>query len=129
MSTLAQVEDNCRVMKTAAPLAADEEKLLWQAEALYRASGPLGTADLRTYAGLKYHGVPVSAILQAWNICQIQPNPGFSDDNNYYKNAVAAALHADIHGKLPAEKVILQDGTDITDQVREAEKWLIAHSF
>lgn len=129
MSTLAQVEDNCRVMKTAAPLAADEEKLLWQAETLYRASGPLGTADLRKYAGLKYHGVPVSAILQAWNICQIQPNPGFSDDNNYYKNAVAAALHADIHGQLPAEKVILQDGTDITDQVRTAEKWLIAHTF
>ena len=75
MSTLAQVEDNCRVMKTAVPLAADEEKLLWQAEALYRASGPLGTADLSKYAGLKYHGVPVSAISISPDRCTEVPLP------------------------------------------------------
>lgn len=129
MSTLEQMEENCHVIKTAEPLSDEEQKIIKQAEAIYRASGPLGTADLSQYAGLTYHGIPVSAILQTWNICQIQPDPSFSDDNNYYKSAVAEEIHRDIHDELPEEKVILDDGTDITEKVKAAEKWLIEHSF
>jgi len=33
-------------------------------------------------------GFPVTSILQAYSICQIQQNPVFSDDNNYLKNAI-----------------------------------------
>ena len=48
-----------------------------------------------------YHGVPVTAVLQAYSICQIQPNPGFSDDNNYLKNTFAEELHLDLFRDLP----------------------------
>ena len=54
---------------------------------------------------------------------------GFSDDNNYLKNTIAEEAHLDCFGELPAEKVILADGTDATDEVLKAERWLIEHSF
>ena len=37
--------------------------------------------------------------------------------------------HLDFFGELPQEKVILADGTDATEEVLKAEKWLIEHSF
>ena len=62
-------------------------------------------------------------------MCQLQPDPGFSDDNNYFKNTVAEEAHLDIFGRLPEERYLLADGTDATDLVRRAEAWLIEHSF
>ena len=73
--------------------------------------------------------MPVTAILEAYNICQLQPDPGFSDDNNYLKNAIAEETHLDIFGVLPEEKVILANGTDATELIRKAEQWLIEYSF
>jgi hypothetical protein len=78
---------------------------------------------------LLYHGVPVSAILQAYSICQIQPNPGFSDDNNYLKNAIAEVEHMDFRKGLEKQTVITADGTDITNTVEKAVAWLTQHSF
>lgn len=95
---------------------------------LYKDAGPCG-ADLSKYAGLTLHGAPVTAILEAYSMCQLQPDPGFSDDNNYLKNVVAEKAHLDIFGQLPAEKVALADGTDVTEEVLAAEQWLIQHSF
>ena len=62
-------------------------------------------------------------------MCQLQPDPGFSDENNYFKNVVAEKAHLDVFGKLPEEKVVLADGTDATEEVLAAEKWLIENSF
>lgn len=129
MSTLDQMKDNIKTCQNAEPLSDSDLKILKKAADIYRASGPAGTADLSRYRTASLWGVPASAILEAWNICQIQPDPAFSDDNNYFKNAVAAARHLDIHGALPDEKVILADGTDVTKQVTSAAKWLIEHSF
>lgn len=53
-----------------------------------------------------YHGVPVSVILQVYSICQIQPDPGFSDDNNYLKNAFAEAEYVDFHAGLEKQEVL-----------------------
>ena len=71
----------------------------------------------------------VTAILEAYNMCQLQPDPGFADDNNYLKNTVAEEAHLDFFGELPEEKAILADGTDVTETVKKAESWLIEHSF
>jgi hypothetical protein len=30
---------------------------------------------------------------------------------------------------MPDEKVILAGGTDVTEEVKKAEKWLVEHSF
>ncbi len=92
------------------------------------AAGPIG-ADLSKYEGLKLHGATVTGILEAYNMCQLQPDPGFSDDNNYLKNVIAEEAHLDCFGELPEEKVILADGTDVTEEVLKAEKWLIENSF
>ena len=128
MSTLEQVKDNINSVQNLEPLSTDEMTQLHEVVKLYKDAGPIG-ADLEKYRGLTYHGAPVTAILEAYNMCQLQPDPGFSDDNNYLKNTVAEEAHLDFFGELPEEKVILADGTDVTETVKEAENWLIEHSF
>ena len=128
MSTLEQVKDNSNTVQTMEPLTKDEMIKLKEVVAIYKDAGPVG-GDLTKYKGLKLHGAPVTAILETYNMCQLQPDPGFADDNNYLKNTIAEEAHLDCFGTLPEEKVILPDGTDVTEEVRKAEQWLIAHSF
>ena len=128
MSTLEQVRDNINSVQNLEPLSTDEMVQLHEVVKLYKNAGPIG-ADLEKYRGLIYHGAPVTAILEAYNMCQLQPDPGFADDNNYLKNTVAEEAHLDFFGELPEEKAILADGTDVTETVKKAESWLIEHSF
>ncbi|MBQ9031062.1 MAG: aldo/keto reductase [Parasporobacterium sp.] len=128
MSTLEQVKDNIHTVQTLEPLSDHEKQQLREVVKIYKDAGPIG-ADLSKYAGLKLHGAPVTGILEAYNMCQLQPDPGFADDNNYLKNTVAEESHLDFFGELPDEKVILADGTDATEEVLKAERWLIEHSF
>ena len=129
MSTPEQVLDNTKTANEAQPLTDEERKALTEAMRLYRESAPIPQSEIERYKGLVYHGVPVSAILQAWSICQIQPDPGFSDDNNYLKNAVAEAEHIDFRKGLEKQTVVTAAGTDITELVEKAVAWLTAHSF
>ncbi len=129
MSTLEQVRDNTKTANEAQKLTEEDHRVLAEAMRLYRESAPIPQSELEGCKGLVYHGVPVSAILQAYSICQIQPDPGFSDDNNYLKNAVAEAEHVDFHHGLAKQPVITPDGRDITDLVEKAVAWLTEHSF
>ena len=129
MSTLDQVLDNTKTANEAQPFSEDEKKGLAEAMRIYRESAPIPQSEIDGYKNLVYHGVPVSAILQAYSICQIQPNPGFSDDNNYLKNAIAEVEHIDFHKGLEKQTVITADGRDITDLVEKAVAWLTEHSF
>ncbi|WP_251198595.1 aldo/keto reductase [Anaerotardibacter muris] len=129
MSTLQQVEDNIVTTKAAEPLSAVEVDALWKAMALYRESAPITPVQLKAFEGITWNNVPVTAILQAYSICQIQPDPGFSDDNNYFKNALAELAHLDMAGELPHQQVVLPNGEDATPLVDEAVAWLKAHSF
>ena len=129
MSTLEQVLDNTRTANEAKPLTDEEEKALAEAMRLYRESAPIRQSEIERYKGLLYHGVPISAILQAYSICQIQPNPGFSDDNNYLKNAIADVEHVDFRKGLEKQTVITADGKDITAVFEKAVMWLTEHSF
>ena len=128
MSTLEQVADNVHSVRQLQPLSEAEMESLREVVRLYKDAGPIG-ADLEKYRGLLCHGAPVTGVLEAYNMCQLQPDPGFSDDNNYFKNTVAEEAHLDIFGRLPEERYLLADGTDATDLVRRAEAWLIEHSF
>ena len=110
-------------------LTDEDRKVLAEAMNLYRESAPIPQSEIEQYKGLLYHGVPVSAILQAYSICQIQPDPGFSDDNNYLKNAIAEAEHVDFHNGLSKQTVITNEGKDITEIVEKAVAWLTEHSF
>ena len=129
MSTLEQVMDNTGTSNEAQPLTDDDRNVLAEAMRIYRESAPIRQSEIDRYMGLMYHGVPVTAILQAFSICQIQPNPGFSDDNNYLKNAIAEVEHRDFHHGLEKQTVIAADGRDITDMVEKAVAWLTEHSF
>ena len=129
MSTLQQVKDNIKTTKAAKPLSEKEKSALDEAMKIYRENTPIKQSEIDKYRGLTYNKVPVTAILQAYSICQVQPDPGFSDDNNYVKNAFIEAANLDIFKGLPKEKVITADGIDITVKVEKAVKWLIEHSF
>ena len=129
MSTLEQVLDNTKTSNEAQPLTEEEKEALAEAMRIYRESAPIKQSEIDRYKGLLYHGVPVSAILQAYSICQIQPDPGFSDDNNYLKNSLAEAEHADMFNGLDKQTVIASDGTDITELVEKAVAWLTENSF
>ena len=128
MSTLEQVRDNINSVQNLEPLNKDEMAQIHEVVKIYKDAGPIG-ADLEKYRGLTYHGAPVTAILEAYNMCQLQPDPGFADDNNYLKNTVAEEAHLDFFGDMPDEKIILADGSDVTENVKKAEKWLVEHSF
>lgn len=129
MSTLEQVKDNIKTTKAAKPLSDEEKIALDKAMKIYRESAPIKQSEIDKYRGLTYNKVPVTAILQAYSICQIQPDPGFSDDNNYLKNAFIEEAHLDMFKGLPQEKVITADGVDITEKVESAVEWLREHSF
>ncbi len=129
MSTLEQMRDNIRTANEASPLSAEEREALARAMRIYRESAPIPQSRIDRYRGILYHGVPVTAILQAYSICQIQPDPGFSDDNNYLKNAFAEEAHLDLFQGLPKERVIAADGTDLTELVETAVQWLTENSF
>ena len=129
MSTLEQVKDNTSTSNTAEKLTDEDHKVLAEAMRIYRESAPIRQSEIDQYRGLMYHGVPVTAILQAYSICQIQPDPGFSDDNNYLKNAFAEEEHADFHAGLEKQEVITADGRDITETVEKAVAWLTENSF
>ncbi|MDE5818871.1 MAG: aldo/keto reductase [Lachnospiraceae bacterium] len=128
MSTVEQVKENIRSVNDLDPLTEEEKVKLREIVRIYKDAGPIG-ADLSRFEGLKLHGAPVTGIMEAYNMCQLQPDPGFSDDNNYLKNVIAEQAHLDCFGELPDEKVILADGTDVTEEVLKAERWLIEHSF
>ena len=129
MSTLDQVKDNTKTSNEAEPLTDEDRKVLAKAMRIYRESAPIPQSEIEQYKGLMYHGVPVSAILQAYSICQVQPDPGFSDDNNYLKNAIAEAEHVDFHNGLSKQMVVTENGKDITETVEKAVDWLTKHSF
>lgn len=129
MSTLEQVLDNTKTANEAAPLTEADKKTLAEAMRIYRESAPIPQSEIDGLTGVLYHGVPVSAILQAYSICQIQPDPGFSDDNNYLKNAIAEAEHVDFHHGLERQAVLAPDGRDITETVEKAVAWLTENSF
>lgn len=129
MSTIEQMNDNIAIAKASKPLSDTEMIALWKAMRIYRESAPITPEDLELYRGLTWNNVSVTAILQAYSICQIQPDSGFSDDNNYFKNELAEHAHLDIHGTLPKQSVILPNGVDATATVEKAVNWLVAHSF
>lgn len=131
MSTMEQVQDNIRTMQQASPLSERDRAALEQAIRIYRDSAPIPPEVIEKYRGLTYHGVPATALLQAYSICQIQPNPCFSDDLNYPTNAMAEFSHLNLLGEnaFPEETVLLPDGTDGTALLKQAEAWFQEHHF
>lgn len=130
MSTPEQVKDNIHTMKEISLLTEREWEALDKVIQIYRDSTPVPTGTIEKYRGLTYHGVSATALLEAYSICQIQPDPGFAVDINYPKNSMAENhLDIDNDADFPEETVTLPDGTDGTPLLKEAEEWLRKHHF
>ena len=128
MSDLAQVEDNISYMKDFQPLNDRELKILKEVSRIYKEEGPVHTADFSKYEEISPKGVSAAAILEAYNNCMLQPNPGFAAEHNYF--SVEKAKHGikteENCVPLPA---VLSEGTDISDMVKEAEGFLNSNAF
>lgn len=128
MSDLAQVEDNISYMKDFQPLNDRELKILKEVSCIYKEEGPVHTADFSKYEEISPKGVSAAAILEAYNNCMLQPNPGFAAEHNYF--SVEKAKHGIKTEEncipLPA---VLSEGTDISDMVKEAEGFLNSNAF
>lgn len=128
MSDLAQVEDNISYMKDFQPLNDRELKILKEVSCIYKEEGPGHTADFSKYEEISPKGVSAAAILEAYNNCMLQPNPGFAAEHNYF--SVEKAKHGIKTEEncipLPA---VLSEGTDISDMVKEAEGFLNSNAF
>ena len=129
MSTLEQVKDNIKTCKNLKQFSNEEKEAYNKALRIYRDSAPIPVDEIRKYDGINWNGVPVTSILEAYSICQIQPNPGFADDNNYLKNALIEFSHLDLFGELPKCEVILSNGENKTEFVEKCVVWLKEHSF
>ena len=128
MSNLAQMRDNVSAMKDFTPLSSQEETMLAEIAGHIKEGGPVGTADYRPYESVFYHGISAAALLDSYNSCMVQPNPGFAGELNYLANELLKQGVTNLKQPFPEETVTL-DGRDITPQVREAWDFLTAHSF
>lgn len=131
MSTLEQVLDNTQTANEAQPLSITEEDALWKAMRIYREHGTMTPEEIDKYKGLTWNNIPVTAILQTAAILEMQPDPGFADDNNYFRNALAEKAHLPMEKdkELPKQKVFLHDGTDVTGTVENAVSLLLKYAF
>lgn len=127
MSTIEQMRENIEIFKNPRSLTKEDKEILEKVITIYKQKGPYKTSDFTKYEKLKYHGVPVSTILNSYNSVQIQPRPDFSCDNTYFRNRVLEDGHFDIFNGIPKQKVVMDDGTDITEMVEEAVKWMSEH--
>ena len=127
MSTLDQMRENIRLFKNPKPLTSDEKDLLKQVVSECKKTGPYKISDFTKYSKYKYHGVPISAILDANNSAQIQPRPDFALDDIYLRSRMLEDGNIDCTKPIPKQKIVMDDGTDITEMVDNAIGWLIKH--
>ena len=91
-------------------------------------SGVAKTADFKPYEAINPKGISAAAILDCYNSCMLQPVPTFGAEHNYFSSEKAKFGLRKDDICIP-EKVVLADGTDATELVHEAEKFLNDNSF
>lgn len=128
MSNIAQVRDNVATARNFKPLTDAEKNLLAQVNKIYRESGPVGIFDLLKFEKIAPKGISAAEILETYNNAMIQPVPSFSAEENYYSTE-KAKHKIPMSAPVMPEKIILDDGTDATKIVHEAEKFLTETMF
>ncbi|MDO4399830.1 MAG: aldo/keto reductase [Coriobacteriia bacterium] len=130
MNEMRQVVDNTDCILGLKPLSDSEIGLLRSAVALYKQEGPLGKSDFSAYRNICANGMPVDKVLDAYNSIMVQVSRGHAIqcENGYYRGLQFLAGRET--GKTWIEGAIVdRDGNDITGLVREAESYLIEHTF
>ncbi|MEC4184825.1 aldo/keto reductase [Adlercreutzia sp. R21] len=120
MSTLEQVDDNTASLEDFTPLTADEKDLLFSIARELRESGPAKTSDFSAFDAEGPSGMPVAAIVDAYNAMMIQGGAGA--ELNYY---FEWRYRNGIFGKgsiIDGMTFTATDGSDITSLVQDADK-------
>ena len=123
MSNLTQVKQNIESMKDFQPLSTEEKELIEKLTVAYKQGGPLGHIDFDQYKDVKPHGISLASLLEAYNSCIIQPNPGFAAELNYY-----SIEKAKNHLLLKDSSLEVED-EKLNQLIKEADDFLANHSF
>lgn len=127
MSNLEQVKDNLATMKNFSPLTDDEQKIILQANKIYRESEPLKMSDFKKFEKINPKGISVAEVLETYNNSMIQPVPTFSAEANYF--SLEKAKHKIKMDEPCFDEKIICDDEDITKIVKDAEKFLTDGMF
>ena len=123
MSNLTQVKQNIESMKDFQPLSTEEKELIEKLTVAYKQGGPLGHIDFDQYKDVKPHGISLASLLETYNSCMIQPNPGFAAELNYY-----SIEKAKNHLLLKDSSLEVED-EKLNQLIKEADDFLANHSF
>lgn len=128
MSNLEQVEDNISFMKDFKPLSNKEHEILEEVKCIFQETGPVGIAHFTKYEAINPKGISAAAILECYNNCMLQPNPGFAAEHNYFSSEKAKKSLKKEDSCIDGS-VVLADGTDVTEMLQKAEKFLNESAF
>lgn len=123
MSNLTQVKQNIDCMKDFQPLSNEEKTYIEKLTVAYKQGGPLGDIDFNQYKDVKPHGISLASLLETYNSCMIQPNPGFAAELNYY-----SIEKAKNHLLLKDSSLEVED-EKLNQLIKEADEFLANHSF
>lgn len=128
MSSLAQVEDNTGYMQNFQPLTNAERQALVAMKAAYQKTWKFQCVDWTALDDNAY-GVPISGTIRAYNSLQIQPNPYFGAELNYYKSFRTAYDRAFETGNYAEQTEKIGGAFDVTAALREAVAFETTNSF
>ena len=128
MSDLAQLKDNIANMEDLQPLTKEEEDLLARTVAEYQKQWKFACEDWTALDENAYQ-VPISGILRAYNSLQLQPNPYFGAELNYYKSFRSGYDRAYETGDYTAQTEKIGNAFDVTVALKEAIEFETKNSF
>ena len=128
MSNLEQVEDNTSYMQDMKPLTEAEQELLKEVKEEYRKTWKYNCEDFDLLDDNK-SGVPVSGIIRAYNSLQLQPNPYFGAELNYYKSFRSAYDKAFEKADYSAETEKIGRAFDVNEALKETIEFETKNSF
>ena len=128
MSTLEQVEDNTSYMQNMKKLTKEEEELLKEVKEAYRKNWKYNCED---FGALDENacGVPVSGIIRAYNSLQLQSNPYFGAELNYYKSFRSDYDRAFEQADYSEQTKKIGNAFDVNKALKEAIEFETANSF
>ena len=128
MSNLEQLQDNTSYMQDFQPLTEEERALLRRVKEAYRQTWKYNCDD---FAALDDNasGVPISGIIRAYNSLQLQPNPYFGAELNYYKSFRSAYDRAYEQADYTAQTERIGHAFDVNEALKEAIAFETGNSF
>ena len=128
MSTMEQVEDNTSYMQDLKALNEEEQKVLQETKEAYCTTWKYYCENFEALDENAFN-VPVSGIIRAYNSLQLQPNPYFGAELNYYKSFRSAYDRAYETGDYSAQTEKIGHAFDVNEALKEAIEFETKNSF